>query len=106
VQPPEDIGWRACARHTDLRAWDRAARAPPAGFKKLVKDANLELKVYDMEQMSRLFMVKGGAKVRVCHGTGACMRRASRALVALRRRGAVRCGVARAAASAQHGSSV
>ena len=33
-----------------------------AGFKKLVKDANLELKVYDMEQMSRLFMQKGGAK--------------------------------------------
>ena len=33
-----------------------------AGFKKLVKDANLELKVYDMEQMSKLFMQKGGAK--------------------------------------------
>ena len=39
------------------------ARVPSAaGFKKLVKDANLELKVYDMEQMSRLFMQKGGAK--------------------------------------------
>ena len=44
-----------------------------AGFKKLVKDANLELKVYDMEQMSRLFMIKGGAKV-------GCQQHALRAL--------------------------
>ena len=38
---------------------------PPAcaaGFKKLIKDANLELKVYDMDMMCRLFMQMGGAK--------------------------------------------
>ena len=34
-----------------------------AGFKQLVKDARLELKVYDINQMSRLFNLKGGAKV-------------------------------------------
>ena len=33
-----------------------------AGFKKLIKDANLELKVYDMDMMCRLFMQMGGAK--------------------------------------------
>ena len=32
------------------------------GFKKLVKDAGLELKVFDLEAMSRLFAVKSGAK--------------------------------------------
>ena len=32
------------------------------GFKKLIKDAGLELKVFDLEQMSRLFAVKSGAK--------------------------------------------
>ena len=34
------------------------------GFKKLIKDAGLELKVFDLEQMSRLFAVKSGAKVK------------------------------------------
>ena len=34
-----------------------------AGFKRLVKDAALELKVYDINQQSRLFNLKGGAKV-------------------------------------------
>ena len=33
-----------------------------AGFKQLVKDARLELKVYDIDQMARLFNLKGGAK--------------------------------------------
>ena len=56
----------ACARGvlTFAPPSPHALARPAAGFKKLVKDANLELKVYDMEQMSRLFMVKGGAKVR------------------------------------------
>ena len=32
------------------------------GFIRLVKDADLELKVYDKEMMCRLFMIKGGAR--------------------------------------------
>ena len=38
-----------------VRACACAFPARAAGFKKPVKDANLELKVYDMEQMSCLF---------------------------------------------------
>ena len=40
-------------------------RAPlrlAVGFRKLVKDAKLELKVFDMELQCRLFAVKAGAK--------------------------------------------
>ena len=33
------------------------------GFKKLIKDSGLELKAYDIDKMSRLFNLKGGAKV-------------------------------------------
>jgi hypothetical protein len=45
--------------HTTLPPVHRAA-----GFKQLIKDARLELKVYDITQMTRLFNLKGGAKVR------------------------------------------
>ena len=41
---------------------EQATRLRLAGFKKLVKDANLELKVYDLDMMCRLFMQTGGAK--------------------------------------------
>ena len=41
-----------------------ACRMRLSGFKKLIKEAGLELKVYDIGQMSRLFNLKGGAKVR------------------------------------------
>ena len=57
---------RPRARSPALRA-----RSPPslaAGFKQLVKDARLELKVYDIDQMCRLFNLKGGAKVRARKG--------------------------------------
>ena len=43
--------------HTTLPPVHRAA-----GFKQLIKDARLELKVYDITQMTRLFNLKGGAK--------------------------------------------
>ena len=49
-------------KQSECKTLEQATRLRLAGFKKLVKGANLELKVYDMEQMSRLFMVKGGAK--------------------------------------------
>ena len=49
-------------KQSECKTLEQATRLRLAGFKKLIKDANLELKVYDMEQMSRLFMQVGGAK--------------------------------------------
>ena len=55
-------------KQSECKTLEQATRLRLAGFKKLIKDANLELKVYDMEQMSRLFMTTGGAK-----GVGSAM---------------------------------
>ena len=42
---------------------DHVSVMAAVGFKKLIKDAALELKVYNIDQMARLFNLKGGAKV-------------------------------------------
>jgi glucan phosphorylase len=46
----------------NLPAWGYGIRYNYGIFKQLIKDARLELKVYDITQMTRLFNLKGGAK--------------------------------------------
>lgn len=48
---------------SECKTVEMATRMRLVGFKKLIKDSGLELKVYDIGQMSRLFNLKGGAKV-------------------------------------------
>ena len=62
---PRGPAWTPC-RHADPFPPRAAPLAFAAGFKQLIKDARLELKVYDINQMSRLFNLKGGAKVETC----------------------------------------
>ena len=49
-------------KQSECKTMEQSTRLRLAGFKKLVKDANLELKVYDLDMMCRLFMQMGGAK--------------------------------------------
>lgn len=46
---------------------EMATRLSLNGFKRLVKDSGLEVKVYNLQQMSRLFNLRGGAKVGAQH---------------------------------------
>ena len=50
-------------KFSECKTVEMATRLRLSGFKRLVKDAGLELKVYDIGQISRLFNLKGGAKV-------------------------------------------
>ena len=49
-------------KYGECKTMDAATRLRMAGFKQLIKDARMELKVYNMEQLARLFNLKGGAK--------------------------------------------
>ena len=49
-------------KFSECKTVEMATRMRLSGFKRLVKESGLEVKVYNIDQMSRLFNLKGGAK--------------------------------------------